>query len=50
MVMHTKVLIAISNEMPSTARELASVKGFGPKKTQKYGEAVLNIINRCGKR
>ena len=50
MVMHTKVLIAISNEMPSTARELAAVKGFGPKKTQKYGEAVLNIINRCGKR
>lgn len=50
MVMHTKVLIAISNEMPSTTRELAAVKGFGPKKTQKYGEAVLNIINRCGKR
>lgn len=50
MVMHTKVLIAISNEMPTTTRELAAVKGFGPKKTQKYGEAVLNIINRCGKR
>ena len=50
MVMHTKVLIAISNETPTTTRELAAVKGFGPKKTQKYGEAVLNIINRCGKR
>ncbi|MDY5091231.1 MAG: HRDC domain-containing protein [Prevotella sp.] len=50
MVMHTKVLIAISNEAPTTTRELAAVKGFGPKKTQKYGEAVLNIINRCGKR
>lgn len=50
MVMHTKVLIAISNELPSTTRELAAVKGFGPKKTQKYGEAVLNIVKRCGKR
>lgn len=50
MVMHTKVLIAISNELPSTTRELAAVKGFGSKKTQKYGEAVLNIVKRCGKR
>lgn len=50
MVMHTKVLIAISNKLPSTTRELAAVKGFGPKKTQKYGEAVLNIVKRCGKR
>lgn len=50
MVMHTKVLIAISNELPSTTRELAAVKGFGPKKTQKYGEAVLDIVKRCGKR
>ena len=30
---------------PMTLDKLSSVKGFGPKKIEKYGEEILRIMN-----
>lgn len=31
--------------MPKTKADLLNVKGFGPKKVEKYGDAILSILN-----
>jgi superfamily II DNA helicase RecQ len=40
----TKVLIAISNNLPRNNRELKQVKGIGPKKLKQYGDELLSIV------
>lgn len=44
-IMQTKTMIDVSNALPTTAAELAAVKGFGKNKTQKYGDDVLRIVS-----
>ncbi len=44
MIFHDKVLIEIAAKKPKTLQELKSVKGMGPAKMEKYGEAILAII------
>ena len=37
-------LAALAQARPASLSELASVKGFGRKKIQRYGEALLQVI------
>lgn len=39
-------LIELANKMPKDKEELLSIRGMGEKKFEKYGDEVLNIINR----
>ncbi len=39
-------LETIARRCPSSRRELAQVKGVGPKKLEQYGEALLEIVRR----
>jgi superfamily II DNA helicase RecQ len=39
-------LETIARRRPSSRRELAQVKGVGPKKLEQYGEALLEIVRR----
>ncbi|MGR6835991.1 HRDC domain-containing protein [Syntrophomonas erecta] len=32
--------------MPETCQELMQIKGFGEKKCSKYGDAIINIVNK----
>ena len=44
MVFNNETMEEIINLMPKNTEELQMVKGFGPIKTKKYGEDILNII------
>lgn len=39
-------LDALCEQQPSTLRELRSISNFGPKKTERYGKQILEIIDR----
>ncbi|MGL4874744.1 MAG: HRDC domain-containing protein, partial [Clostridium sp.] len=39
-------LINIANIKPKTKDELMSIRGMGEKKLLKYGDELLNIVNR----
>ncbi|HYH01059.1 MAG TPA: RecQ family ATP-dependent DNA helicase [Terriglobales bacterium] len=43
-ICHDKVLREIARHAPSNLEELAGIKGFGPTKAAKFGEAFLNAI------
>ncbi|MCI6209496.1 MAG: HRDC domain-containing protein [Prevotella sp.] len=49
-IMQTKTMIDVSNTLPTTAAELAAVKGFGKNKTLKYGDDVLRIVSLGNKK
>ena len=49
-IMQTKTMIDVSNALPTTAAELAAVKGFGKNKTLKYGDDVLRIVSLGNKK
>jgi ATP-dependent DNA helicase UvrD/PcrA len=44
-VAHDSMLFAIAEARPRSASALASVKGMGPTKLERYGEDILGIIN-----
>lgn len=39
-----KVIVEISNRLPSTTRELREIKGVGPKFIEKYGTQILSLL------
>ena len=43
-VAHDSVLAAVAEARPATLAELGSIKGFGPKKLEKYGEDILAVV------
>jgi ATP-dependent DNA helicase RecQ len=43
-VLHDATLHALAAARPASLEELASVKGFGPAKLERYGEAVLEVV------
>ena len=44
MVFDDKTLKIIASTKPENLEELMSVKGLGPKKTDSYGNEILDII------
>ncbi|MEZ5230156.1 MAG: ATP-dependent DNA helicase UvrD2, partial [Acidimicrobiales bacterium] len=44
-VFDNKTAVAIAAAAPTTLRALGRVKGIGPTKLDKYGEAILRVIN-----
>ncbi|MFN8241932.1 MAG: helix-turn-helix domain-containing protein [Bacteroidales bacterium] len=47
-VLHQKTIAAITEKLPRTIKALGKVKGMGKKKTAKFGEELLEIIeNYC---
>ncbi|MDR0789240.1 MAG: AAA family ATPase [Bacteroidales bacterium] len=43
-VLSQKALINISNQTPTTMKQLATIKGIGKKTMEKYGESIMEII------
>lgn len=43
-VIHQRAIIGIANKLPSTIQELLSVPHFGKKSAEKYGQAILDIV------
>lgn len=50
LIAHTKLLVAISNALPQTKRELLAVKGMGQKKYDLMGEQVLALVRKYQRR
>lgn len=44
-VLHNSVLEEIAKIKPSRPEELATIKGMGKRRIEKYGQAVLNLVN-----
>lgn len=44
MIMHQKTLVTIANTAPQSLYDMKKVKGMGKKKTEQYGEELLEII------
>jgi len=45
MVFNNEELNSLIQDKPSNKEELLNVRGFGPKKVEKYGDSILEIIN-----
>ncbi len=43
-IAHDAQLAAIADAPPSTPEELTQIKGFGPRKTERYGEEILALV------
>ncbi|RIH88409.1 HRDC domain-containing protein [Calidithermus roseus] len=43
-IAHDAQLAAIADALPSTPEELTQIKGFGPRKTERYGEEILALV------
>jgi len=49
MILHQKTLVNLAGFMPQSLRALKQVKGMGTKKSERFGEELLEIINSyCG--
>lgn len=46
-VAHDAQLAAIADALPSTPAELTQIKGFGPRKTDRYGEEILALVRKA---
>jgi hypothetical protein len=44
-IFNDKQMMDLVSKMPRTKEELQGVCGFGPVKSEKYGEVILNILN-----
>jgi hypothetical protein len=44
MILHQKTMVTLANFMPQSLPALNLVKGMGKKKSEKFGEELLNII------
>jgi predicted ATPase len=44
MILHQKTMVTLANFLPQSRRALKQVKGMGTRKSEKYGEELLNII------
>jgi uncharacterized protein YpbB len=45
MILPQKTMVTLANFVPQSLRALKQVKGMGTKKSEKYGEELLDIIN-----
>ena len=45
-ILHQKTLLAIADLAPTTREELLTVKGFGKSKCEKYGEEILEVVQK----
>ena len=45
MILHQKTLVTLANFMPRTLPALKMVKGMGKKKSERFGDELLEIIN-----
>jgi len=45
MIAHNDSLMTMAKIKPHTTEELVSIKGFGEKRAQKYGDELLEIIS-----
>lgn len=43
-ILHDATLLAITDIRPGTMRELSRIKGVGPTKLDRYGEAILEVV------
>ncbi|MDA8404985.1 MAG: HRDC domain-containing protein [Desulfobacteraceae bacterium] len=43
-VLHQRVLIQITVDLPGTIAELKKIKGIGKKKSGEYGEEILTLV------
>jgi ATP-dependent DNA helicase RecQ len=43
-VLHDATLVALAAARPSSLAQLADVRGFGPAKLERYGDAVLGVV------
>jgi len=43
-VLHDKTLAALASVRPGNVSELLEVKGIGPSKAERFGEAILEIL------
>jgi tRNA uridine 5-carbamoylmethylation protein Kti12 len=44
MILHQKTMLLLANKLPQSIDSLKQVKGIGKKKTEKFGEELLEII------
>ena len=50
MIIPQKTMVTLANLVPQSLRALKQVKGMGPRKSEKYGAEILDIIvSYCGK-
>jgi DNA helicase-2/ATP-dependent DNA helicase PcrA len=47
-VFDNKTLVAIARQAPTTLRDLGRIPGIGPAKLERYGEAVVALMERTG--
>jgi DNA helicase-2/ATP-dependent DNA helicase PcrA len=47
-IAHDSVLAAIAEERPRSMAALRRVKGMGPSKLEKYGDGILEVLERVG--
>ncbi len=45
-IVSTKLLIEIASISPTTLDELKKIKGFGVKRTSRYGRYIIDAINK----
>jgi len=45
MILHQKAVLELSHFLPSSIKQLKSIKGFGKKKVENYGEEIIELIN-----
>jgi DNA-binding CsgD family transcriptional regulator len=44
MIVSTKTLVALADKMPSSFKELVTIKGLGKRKVEQFGKALLELI------
>lgn len=44
MICHNSELLSIAKARPKSEEDLIKIKGFGPYKTNKYGEDIISIL------
>jgi ATP-dependent DNA helicase RecQ len=49
-ILHDKTIAEICNERPRSLAELRGVSGLGEKKTERYGQHILEILRQCAAR
>jgi superfamily II DNA helicase RecQ len=45
-VFDNKTLVAIARQAPTTQRDLGRISGVGPAKLERYGDAVIELMQR----
>ncbi|RIH77132.1 ATP-dependent DNA helicase UvrD2 [Calidithermus terrae] len=47
-IAHDAQLAAIADALPTTPEELTQIKGFGPRKAERYGDEILALVRKAG--